>query len=662
MIRILFVFLLSFTYLFSQSGGVILEKDNSYSDFKLEMYEDTSASLKLEDIQNIDTFTSATNRFTTGYSKSVFWFKFKVKNTTDAELQRIFKFSNSFVDKLDFYIVSDDAKYTKYQYGAGYFKDSQLNELKKPEFPLSLASGESKTIYFSMFGHFPNYGTLFIFEHKDLHEYILEFDMLYALYIGALLALILYNLFIYFFSRDISYLYYVLYTLFFLLWQLQQNAYYPFGTFQSSFSYYATSSFIPIFFTFFILFSRSILQTKELLPKIDKYLLIYMYIQIVLSLTTLFFLRESYAILNALATVILPFLVYIGVKSYMKGNKTALFYIVAHGGFLVTSSMFSLMTDGYIQNNPITRHGLVFGSFFEIILFSFALAYRIKILQNETIDIVHNTNKKLEQKVKERTAELVQHQTDLENKVQVEVEKSRDKDKFIFHQSKLAAMGEMIENIAHQWRQPLSQVNSAVMIIDDELAQKNITSKAIEDKLSEIENLTQYMSKTINDFRNFFDENKPQEEFPLSDAVDKSINIIQSSLTSHKINLKRNFDESIVLNGYPNELQQVVLVILNNAKDVLISESIKNPQIILKTYATLTDVMIEISDNAGGLKEEIIEKIFEPYYSTKGKSQGTGLGLYISKMIIEDSFLGELYAKSSQEETIFTVKLSKSLI
>jgi PAS domain S-box-containing protein len=233
----------------------------------------------------------------------------------------------------------------------------------------------------------------------------------------------------------------------------------------------------------------------------------------------------------------------------------------------------------------------------------------------------------------------------------------RQKNSHLAQQSKMAAMGEMIENIAHQWRQPLSQVNSAVLLVDGLLDQKDIHDEQIESKLSEIEELTKYMSTTINDFKDFFEQEKKIVSFVLSDVVNKAVSIANFSLQNSQIQLTLNTDEEIILNGYPNELQQVVLVLINNAKDVLNSRKTVNPEINIAVKKSECNYRITVCDNAGGVEEEIIDKVFDPYFTTKHQSQGTGLGLYISKMIIQDSMHGTLEVQNREEGACFSVIL-----
>ena len=238
----------------------------------------------------------------------------------------------------------------------------------------------------------------------------------------------------------------------------------------------------------------------------------------------------------------------------------------------------------------------------------------------------------------------------------------RQQNSHLIQQSKMAAMGEMIENIAHQWRQPLSQVNSAVLLVDGILDQKDVHDEQIEAKLSEIEDLTKYMSTTINDFKDFFVQEKKIVSFMLSDVVKKSIGIANSMLQKSHIEIKLTVGDETILNGYPNELQQVVLVLINNAKDVLISRKTVAPKITIIIVRNEERVSITVCDNAGGIEEDIMDKVFDPYFTTKHQTQGTGLGLYISKMIIQDSMHGTLDVQNRDEGACFTVMLNISSI
>lgn len=245
----------------------------------------------------------------------------------------------------------------------------------------------------------------------------------------------------------------------------------------------------------------------------------------------------------------------------------------------------------------------------------------------------------------------------LKKEMELQYQKLLDKDRMIFQQSKLSSMGEMLENIAHQWRQPLSQINSAVLLASDEFYQMGIKNKLIDEKLSEIEKMTQYMSKTISDFQDFYATNKQKERFLLSQTILNVISIVASSFSYEKIKITQDLDESLEYIGLANELQQVLLVILNNAKDAIKSNNIQNPVVSISLYKQKNQIVLKVADNAKGIPKEYIDKIFDPYFTTKHKSQGVGIGLYMARKIVVESFGGTLNVQSSENGACFTITL-----
>jgi len=254
--------------------------------------------------------------------------------------------------------------------------------------------------------------------------------------------------------------------------------------------------------------------------------------------------------------------------------------------------------------------------------------------------------------------ELYKYQSNLEQQVQVELQKSKDKDEMIFHQSKLISMGEMMANIAHQWRQPLAQINSSVFRIDAMLEDLHIQDVEIEKQLQDIETTTEYMSNTINDFKDFFEITKQREKFTLNIVIQNALNIIGASLKYHDIKVELFLENELPINTYKNELQQVLLILMNNAKDTLLINQIAKPKISIITKLERDQVSITVKDNGGGVDEKIIHKIFEPYFTTKHQTQGTGLGLYISKMIIEKSARGSLSVLNTKDGASFKIMLA----
>ncbi len=269
---------------------------------------------------------------------------------------------------------------------------------------------------------------------------------------------------------------------------------------------------------------------------------------------------------------------------------------------------------------------------------SFAALIAFVILHN--IRFLHNN---LENVVKEKTKELQELNRNLKLKIQEEVQKSRKKDEIMFRQSRLAAMGEMIGNIAHQWRQPLNAISLIIQSFQTKrMLGVQLDDEFIDSQVKEGSLLAQNMSKTIDDFRNFFNPNKKSIFFSIKENIQKSIEIIDAYYRKNLIYINLVCKDDFKILGYPNEFSQVIINLFSNSKDALneINPDIKIIEVII--YKDKEKGYIDVIDNGGGVKEEVLDRIFEPYFTTKHKSAGTGIGLYMSEQIIEKQMGGEI--------------------
>ena len=218
----------------------------------------------------------------------------------------------------------------------------------------------------------------------------------------------------------------------------------------------------------------------------------------------------------------------------------------------------------------------------------------------------------------------------------------RKHEHLLIQQSKMAAMGEMLANIAHQWRQPLSTISTSATGAKLQKEMDCLSDSQLYDTFTTINNSAQYLSKTIDDFRDFFNPtNNKMSEFKISELFDKTLNIISSQFNAKDIEIIKNIDELTLL-SIENELIQVLINILNNAKDALEKVESKRRLIFINVYKNNDEINIEIKDNANGIATDIIDRIFEPYFTTKHKSQGTGIGLYMSEEIVKNHLNGML--------------------
>ncbi|MGA1938877.1 PAS domain-containing sensor histidine kinase [Arcobacter sp. YIC-310] len=226
----------------------------------------------------------------------------------------------------------------------------------------------------------------------------------------------------------------------------------------------------------------------------------------------------------------------------------------------------------------------------------------------------------------------------------------REKDKIMFQQSKMASMGEMLKNIAHQWRQPLSVITSSASGLKLKKEFGILSDEDFSEFAEGILKSTNYLSQTIDDFSNYFKNSSDKEVFHVNNVIEKAIQLTDSSLKSYDISIQTQFNDNCEIYGIKNELIQVLLNIINNAKDAYKDKN-KNQQIVqIESKKELLNACIIIKDYAGGINENIIDKIFEPYFTTKHQSQGTGIGLYMSKQIIEDRLNGSISVENIQKE------------
>jgi signal transduction histidine kinase len=256
--------------------------------------------------------------------------------------------------------------------------------------------------------------------------------------------------------------------------------------------------------------------------------------------------------------------------------------------------------------------------------------------------------------------ELEEQNKQLEKLIEIEVEKNRQKDKIMFKQNKLASMGEMLNNIAHQWRQPLMELSSLFIPVQARLNfDLELDKKELEEAIFKLNEITKYMSNTIDDFKNFFASDKEKTEFKLSKQINATMNIISSTLKTSEIMIDIVVKSNPIIYGYENEYTQVLINIINNARDILIQRNIPNPKIIITVHETVEDVIVSIEDNGKGVKVEPIEDIFKPFF-TYDKKGGTGIGLFMSKLIIEKNMNGKIWVENTNNGALFKVITPKS--
>jgi len=275
-------------------------------------------------------------------------------------------------------------------------------------------------------------------------------------------------------------------------------------------------------------------------------------------------------------------------------------------------------------------------------------------------DTLHEQAALLEDEIAQRQQtqeELNVINSSLEERIADAISELRKKDNLLLQQSKLAAMGELLSNIAHQWRQPLNNIAVSIQTMQYLNKAGELSQEEMDRSIKTVMDILFYMSGTIDDFRGFFIKDREKREFVLQEVVDKTLNLVRPTLDDKKIIVSVTAEPDIRAIGYPNEYAQALMNILYNARDALLEKQVQGPSITIVIRQEDGRSVLTVSDNAGGIPQQILPQIFEPYVTTKGPSQGTGIGLYMAKTMIERNMGGTLTARNTAEGAEFRIVL-----
>lgn len=258
---------------------------------------------------------------------------------------------------------------------------------------------------------------------------------------------------------------------------------------------------------------------------------------------------------------------------------------------------------------------------------------------------LHRIKKELEIRVVERTQELERTYEELHHEIKermAALEELHVKERLLIQQSRLAAMGEMISNISHQWRQPLNILGLIIQEMELAANSGKFTQTSLNASVAKAMQIISEMSRTIDDFRNFFSTDKMTVSFTICEVLDKTLSFMEYIFKQMEVHVEVTCEEDVRVEGLRNEYTQAVLNILSNARDVFLEREIVDPLISIRVFFENDMAVVIIKDNGGGIPQEIIDRIFEPYFTTKGPDKGTGIGLFMSKTIIEKNMGGRL--------------------
>ena len=557
--------------------------------------------------------------------ESSYWIKIKLKNSTSQKLERYLLSERSYIYSIDYYLVKQ-GRVVMHKNGS-YFKkeDAPIDNITHRVFPLFLDKDETIEVYFKIQSfnkielHFK------LVTAKYLSQFSIKYNFLQGIFFGVMFIMILYNLSLYFLLKFKPYLYYVLYVSAFMSYVACYLGYFHIYTSLSSIMIYALLNIsIGLFFLFIIGFLQEVFEMREYTPRFSKILDVFKYFILFINFIIVYLYFKNFLYVEIAVNIFylsLPLLYLTIISSllylkYIYKNNLALVYVVIWSILGLVGLLYILANIGLISTEYGFDYLFELGVLLETLLFSLMLAYRIK-----------------------------------------EIEKEKESQKsLLIQQNKLAAIGETVSLIAHQWRQPLSEINGVVLNIDVDFRKKSLNEKKLNKYLNNIEEVTAYLSQTINDFMHLSNPKKSLDKFKLKELFEESQNLIKPS-SSLKFEIRYFADnKEKMIKSYKSELIQALLIVFNNSIDACRATGI-DPFIQVEAKIDNGYLLIEIEDNGGGIKQELFPKIYNPYFTTKHASKGTGLGLYILKILIEESMFGSIEIKNVNLGIICNLKI-----
>ncbi|MCT7630819.1 HAMP domain-containing histidine kinase [Aliarcobacter butzleri] len=439
----------------------------------------------------------------------------------------------------------------------------------------------------------------------------MEFDInqiiFYGITFGILIMTIAYTLIRYIYSKEIFYISYCFMQIFSLIYIVAYSKLYQISYWVQEFSLVLASVFAVIFAVNY--------YEGKFLPKVSNYkeLILNTFLLNVVILTAFY----HYILFEYLPYTIIYAILFISIIFNLKqGFKPTLIYVIGWSVFCIVLFIFDFK-NRYIGLGYFDLVLVVFA--LEAMLFTISIAYKYNDLKKQ--------NKEFE--------------------------------KMILQQSKFVKSGEMIANITHQFRQPLNNISYILINLKKRFESEKLDKIFFDKKVNQANEQVSFLSKTIDDFKEFYLQEKEKDDFLVKDSIQNALTILNPDLQKDNINLNLKFEtfEDIKIFGVKNELSQVILSLVSNSIDAL--KNRHNPKISINVVSSSAEVIIEILDNAGGIKVKNLKKIFEPYFSTK--EEGTGIGLYLSKIIIEESFGGKLQVQNIKDGAKFSIFIEKAI-
>lgn len=645
---------------------------------QVSILEDSSGQLTFEAAVKSTAYKPATTNVPNlGVSNSTFWVKFIVKNESEND-RLLLELDQPTIDRATLYTIEADGRITEQAEGEFKKYGERRYNNQNHVFDLHVQQGETHTYYLKVKSAEQMVLPMFIGDAKPVMESLMNKDVIFGIFFGIMLVMLLYNLFIYFTTKDKGYLYYVLYIFLLSLSQASLSGYafrflWPNSTWIAQNSVYLFPAVAGLAAMVFV---KEFLQTKTVAPKLTKVLNVLIGIFVFAILCTFFGLKLlSFNLMQLNTAIGSLFVLYLSAVVLKRGNKSALFFLIAWSILLLGATVFVLKDFGVFPYNNFTSSILAIGSAIEVVLLSFALANKISILRKEretaqaqamqaveeNARIVREQNIILEAKVTERTQELKTSNEEL-NKTLKDLKEAEMQ---LVESEKMASLGQLTAGIAHEINNPINFVTSNVkplkrdvqMVIDmlNQIEEISLQDGTVDDKKQKIDELKQeydfdYLKTEIDYLINGINEGSSRtaeivkglrifsrldeddlKKADINEGLESTLVIVNNQL-DNRIDVIKQFSELPLVECYPGKLNQVFMNMISNALHAIKSryKEDKGGALTISTSASDTHVLVSIKDNGTGMDENTKKKLFEPFFTTKDVGEGTGLGLSIA--------------------------------
>jgi len=605
-------------------------------DFQVYYAHESKQSLSIEQAKKLN-FKPIKNRNSFAIEHKITWYKLELKNSSDV-LKNFYLHNNLayMSQQIDIYEFEDDHQTDQHNYKI-------LNSDIAPKFngstliyPISLNGQSKKTLYIKNQALIHQLLDLSLFDEHASKQALINKNFYSNIVIVILFSLAFYNGFLFFYSKRKEFIFYALY-----LFNAALGLFYMYGSVFNHLNIYGKNAYwfnlTAILVTFFLaLFVKSIFETQTAAKKINLLLNLLVLVSLTNALIAIVY-DLTFAMQIVQYTFFFSFfvLLYTGVYFYKKNHPLARIFLLAYTTYIITFLITVLMIIGIIPYSDFSFHSSGYGLVIEAFLFSYLLHFRIRLLEDEI---------------------------------------NKHKNLLILKQKK-SQMGDMIGAISHQWKQPLTAIGSITTLLQYRLQDEApISTRELKGKLLQINEKIDFLNETLNDFRYFFNPRQDKQACDIGKIIDQAVALSHEDMMSEDIILKTDYRFSHTMALYQNELLHIILNLIQNAREAfrnkrnrfeLNQTNEQEPGNMIKIIGKTESygISIDIIDNAGGIAEENLDYIFDEFYSTKDNTQGSGLGLYLSRFILEKHMHGSIevhntiHDRNINRGTVFRIKI-----